>query len=156
MRKKFSARARHRQMIGALASRMAIEPDDGVELFEFRAAGARWRLCEDGSYRGEIKGRFRFTLSVRRFDYPSYSQDYWTLRVEGLGALAGLDETHTPEYKYFGSLATAYQMIDDYREGERAARGKPDAVERALAHIEGVFARSRAASAAIQAMSAGD
>lgn len=66
-----------------------------------------------------------------------------------------MDETHTPEYKYFGSLATAYQMIDYYREAERAARGKPDAIERVLAHIEAVFARSRAASAAIKAMSAG-
>lgn len=90
MRKKFSARHRHRQMIGALASRMQIEPGDGVELFEFRAAGARWRLCEDGAYRGEIKGRFKLTLAVRRFDYPSYSQDYWTLRVEGLGGACGL------------------------------------------------------------------
>lgn len=149
MMSRFSERMRHKHMISALGSHMALDPDDDVEIRDYKAAGVRRRLCDDGSYRGEDRGRFAVTLRVERFDYPSYSQDYWTLCVEGLGALAGFDKLHTSGDQYFGGLANAYMMVREYRLAERGARGEPDVAERVRTHIDGLFARARAASEAI-------
>ena len=124
-----------------------------MELLDFKAAGLRWRRGEDGSYSAEERGRFRFLLAVERIDYPQYSQDSWVLTVEGLGVFGELRARFAPDGRYFGSLVSAFDLIDDYRAAARAARREPDPVALVEAEIDKVYARARAASARIRALS---
>lgn len=154
---KIGDKAKHRHMIGALASHMAIDMRDRVDLWDFRAAGLRWRRGDDGSYSAADRGRLRFELRVERFDYPQngYSADYWTLLVEGLGEFSALRARHAPDERYFGSLATAFDLVGDYRAAARSARGEPDTVELVKADIDKIFARARAAGQRLKALSDG-
>ena len=143
-----------RSMLGAVAAYKRINPKYPVVLREFNAAGLRWSRCSDGSYRANENGRFLFMLRVERFEYPHYTQDSWTLKVEGIGWLEGLNELHQPNGRYFGSLPNAFDLIAKYREAALDARRKHLSASQAIAHIlaaiDALFARGREDAQAIR------
>ena len=143
-----------RDMLGAVAAYKRINPKYPVVLRGFNAVGLRWSRCSDGSYQAKENGRFIFTLRVRRFEYPYYTQDSWTLKVEGIGWLEGLNELYQPNGRYFGSLPNAFDLVADYRAAALDARRMGLSASQAIAHIlaaiDTVFARGRAAAQAIR------
>ena len=146
--RKVSDQRKHLQMLDALSMHWQFQRTRKgkkypLELRDFDAAGVKWHwVAGPAFFRAVDESRsLMFTLRVERFDRDHYSADYWTLMVEGLGKLDGLDARHAPEEQYFGMLSTALDLVVDYREAAWDTRGKRDAVERIRAHIDALYKR---------------
>ena len=160
--RKITDEQKHWHMWGSVSAFMQMRKDSGlreypVMLRDFDAVGLTWRFIQDtGAFCAVDDGRsLTFTLQTERYDETHYSEDVWTLTVEGRGQLAGLNARHSRGQQPFGSLHSAFDLIVDYRDAAWDTRGMRDRVTLIRDHIDALFTRRRAWVERIRDMSDG-
>ena len=160
--RKISDDQKHWHMWGSISAFMQMRKDSQLRQYpvllrDFDAVGLTWRFIPGiGAFRAVDDGRsLTFTLQTERYDETDYSEDVWTLTVEGRGKLEGLNARHSRGQQSFGSLRSAFDLIVDYRDAAWDTRGLRDRVTLIRDHIDALFTRRRAWVERIRDMSDG-
>ena len=127
-----------------------------VKLRDFDAVGLTWHFIPDaGAFRAVDDSRsLTFTLQTERHEEMYYSEDIWTLTVEGRDKLEGLNARHARGQQSFGSLYTAFELVVEYRDAAWDTRGMRTADRMTLIrdHIDALFTRRRGFGERIKTM----
>lgn len=159
---KISDNQKHWHMWGSISAFMQMRKDSKltkypVRLRDFEAVGLTWHFIPGvGAFRARDDSRsLTFTLQTERWDETHYSEDVWTLTVEGRDKLEGLNARHSRGQQPFGSLHSAFDLIVDYRDAAWDTRGMRDRVTLIRDHMDALFTRRRAWVERIRDMSDG-